>query len=114
MEARDVSQFGNNDWSSNQRCLTLLDPTGNTDIPGDVRVHGRLLGVNNTYGFVFPIGSFKMLYHHPGGAAMLPPGYIDNTTFIDQMKVNFNQIWVTVARNTTWGTLRMDIVQRNG
>ena len=55
-----------------------------------------------------------MLYNYSGGATMLPPGYIDNTTFIHQMNINFNQTWVTVARNTTWGTLQMDIVQRTG
>ena len=53
-----------------------------------------------------------MLYHHPGG--MLPVNRIDDVTFINQMKANFNQTWVTVAKNATWGTFRMDIVLRTG
>ena len=53
-----------------------------------------------------------MLYHHPGG--ILPSNRIDDATFINQMRMNFTQTWVTVAKNTSWGTLRMDIVQRTG
>ena len=109
-----ASQHASNNWESipvgNQRVFTILDEAGNTYVPGNLTVNGLIRG--NIYEFIFPLGCFKMLYYHPGG--MFPVDRIDDVTFINQMKAIFNQTWVTVAKNTSWGTLRMDIVQRTG
>ena len=90
--------------------FNILDEQGNRIIPGNLTVNGTIQG--NIYDFIFPLGCLKILYHHPGG--MLPANRIDDVTFINQMRTNLNQTWVTGAKNTSWGTLRMDIVQRNG
>ena len=106
------SQFSNTNWTSGQRCLTLLDEQGNTIIPGNLTVNSLIRG--DIYDFIFPLRSFKMLYYHPGGGVILPGNRVDDVMFINQMRTNLNQTWVTVAKNASWGTLRMDIVQRNG
>ena len=62
------SQSSSNNWTSGQRCLTLLDEQGNTIIPGNLTVNGTIQG--NIYDFIFPLGCFKMLYQHPGGGAI--------------------------------------------
>ena len=74
-----VSQYTNISYVSNtRRRLTLLDQNGNTTIPGQLTVNSNVnctnvnssgnLFVKNTniFEFIFPLGSFKMLYHHPG------------------------------------------------
>ena len=60
-----------------------------------------------------PVGSYVMIQCLQPGE-MGPIGFVNATTFINNMRDWYGQIWVLALSNTPWGNVRMDVLQRRG